>query len=178
VLLGLLCSVVASCGDSDDGISPPIEPPPILSLSDLFGDVLLNADGDSIDTDTISNKSVIAIYFEGYWCSSCAAFTPQLMSTYEELTQDGKSFEVVLVSFDVNRAELLGHMQDTGMLWLAVLPDGGRVGALAQRYAVQFIPTLVVIDSEGNTITMSGRDDVAAKGAQAFDDWVASSSGM
>lgn len=176
VLTVSLFGLVTACADSDDGISP-LEPPPISSLSDLFGDVLLNADGDSIETETISNNTVIAIYFEGHWCSSCAAFTPLLMSTYAELELAAKSFEVVLVSFDVNRSELLGHMQDTGMAWLAVPPDGGRVGALAQRYAVQFIPTLIVIDSDGNTVTMDGRDDLVTKGSQAYDDWLASVSG-
>jgi hypothetical protein len=96
---------------------------------------------------------------------------------YSELTLAGESFEVVLVSFDVNTAELLHHMSDVGMPWLAVPPDGGRVGGLSQRYAVQFIPKVVVIDSEGNTITLAGRDDIIEQGTQAYDDWLASIGG-
>jgi len=176
LLAGLMCCMLVSCGDSDDSVSPtPL--PTVTSLSDLFGQVLLDANGDTVQTATIEDKSVVAIYFEGYWCTACAAFTPLLLSVYEELTLDGKSFEVVLVSFAVDRAELLGHMDAMDMLWLAVPPEGGIVDALAQRYAVQFIPTLVVVDGDGNTITLSGRDDLAVKGAQAYDDWLASVGG-
>jgi nucleoredoxin len=99
------------------------------------------------------------------------------MSAYADLLLAGESFEVVFVSFDVNRTELLAHMSDVGMLWLAVPPDGGRVGALAQRYSIQFIPTVIVIDSDGNTITVDGRDDIVRDGAQAYDLWLAAIGG-
>jgi thiol-disulfide isomerase/thioredoxin len=158
-------------------IAPVEPPPPPASLADLFGNVLLNADGDSLSSETIADKELIAIYFEGNWCSACQAFTPVLMSTYAELTLAGESFEVVFASFDVNTEELLEHMTNKGMLWLAVHPDAEKITSLAQRYAVQFIPKLVVLDSDLNTITLAGRDDVVLKGAAAYDDWVASIGG-
>jgi len=38
---------------------------------------------------------------------------------------------------------------------------------------VAWIPTLIVIDGQGQAISMNGRGDVDSKGAGAFEDWLA-----
>jgi len=126
-----------------------------------------------VGIETIEQKQIIAIYFEAQWCPVCAQFTPLLISAYEEIGLAGKSFEVVIVSYDDTEEDMLAHMTDAGMTWLAVPFGGGTIEALTQRYAVQFIPTVVVLDSEGNTISMYGSDEVIANGALAYDDWLA-----
>ena len=176
ILAGLCCFLVTSCNQSDDGISPN-DPPPAASLSDLFGSVLLQADGNEVGIATIESKAIIAIYFEAQWCPVCEQFTPLLMSAYEEIGLAGKSFEVVIVSYDDTEEDMLAHMTDNGMTWLAVPFSGGTIEALTLRYEVQFIPTVVVLDNEGNTISMDGRGDVVTKGALAYDDWLAQSGG-
>ena len=172
LLAGLCCFVVTSCKQADDGLSPE-DPPPAASLSELFGSVLLQADGHEVGIATIEQKEIIAIYFEAQRCPVCAQFTPLLKSAYEKIGLAGKSFEVVIVSYDATEQEMLDHMTDAGMTWLAVPFGGGTIEALTLRYEVQFIPTVVVLDSDGNTISMNGRGDVDAKGALAYDDWLA-----
>jgi hypothetical protein len=174
VLAGLCCCLVTSCGQSDDGLSPE---DPVTSLVDLFGSVLLRADGSEVATATLEQKQLIAIYFEAAWCSSCAQFTPLMMTAYDEILLAGKSFEVVFVSYGDSEEDMLAHMRDKGMTWLAIPFSGGRVDALTLRYQVQFIPTVVVLDSEANTISMVGRDEIVANGASAYDAWLAASQG-
>ena len=174
ILVGLCCCLVTSCNQTDDGLSPEDPPPPPpTSLLALFGSVLLQADGSEVGIETIEQKDIVAIYFEAAWCPSCAQFTPLLMSAYAQLVQAGKLFEVVIVSYDDTEEDMLAHMMDEGMTWLAVPFGGGTIEALTQRYGVQFIPTVIVLDNEGNTISMNGSDEVVAKGAAAYDDWLA-----
>jgi nucleoredoxin len=68
-------------------------------------------------------------------------------------------------------------MTDRAMPWLAVPFGGEKAAALTRQYEVGGIPTLIVIDGEGNTITVNGRGDVVTKGALAYDDWLAISGG-
>jgi len=171
VLVVLCCSLVASCGGDDGGtVLGPIPP---ATVPQLFGDVLYRADGSEVGIEAVENKPIIGIYFAAGWCPACAGFTPVLISAYEELEQAGKSFEVVFVSSDASSEDMFAHMTARGMPWLALPLGGTKANALKLRYGVTTIPTLVVIDAEGSTITTDGRIDVALDGAAAYDDWLA-----
>jgi nucleoredoxin len=172
VVAGLCFSLVTSCGQGEDGPTV-LGPPPLASVPQLIGDVLYRADGSEVGIDAVESNPIIGIYFAAGWCPACAGFTPLLISAYEELEQAGKPFEVVFVSSDGSSEDMFAHMTDRGMPWLALPFDGLKANALKLRYGVNAIPTLVVIDDEGSTITMDGRIDVAQKGAQAYDDWLA-----
>jgi len=146
-------------------------------LTDLFGTVLYKAEGGQVGIQALQTKAIIGIYFASRSCPACGAFTPQLVSTYNELMRTDKSFEIVLASVDASSADLSGYMQQYAMAWLA-LPSGGEaVLQLVKRYDVEWIPTLIVIDEERKTITKTGREDVVTKGAAAFDQWLAASGG-
>ena len=86
------------------------------------------------------------------------------MTAYEELQAADKSFEVVLVSFGSSAQEMLSFMQQDHAGWLAMPYDVVNALALAERYGVEFVPTLVVIDSGRNVVTKTGREDVVAMG--------------
>jgi len=165
----VLSSLLTSCG----GDKSIVEPEPPASLSELFGPVLYKADGDSVGIEAVDGKAIIAIYFSARWCPACAGFTPQLLSAYQELQQNGRSFEVVLVSLDDSSQEMFAHMMDYDMPWVAVPYGGEKADSLVRRYAVAWIPTLIVIDGQGQTISLNGREDVGSKGAGAYEDWLA-----
>ena len=175
-LLALCLFLGTSCGETDQE-PDPLAPPLTVSLQDLFGSELLKADGTAVGIEAIESKTIVAVFFGAGWCPHCTDFTPILLSAYESVQLAGKSFEVVHVSFDDSSEDMLAYMSDYSVPWLAV-PFGGSVSsALIRRYGVESIPTLVVIDRDGNTISLNGRGDVAAKGAAAYDDWLAFSGG-
>jgi len=172
-----LCVLLVSACGQEDQVLAPVDPPTTVSLSELFGNQLLRADGSTVGIDAIQNKAIIAIYFGAGWCSHCADFTPILVSAYDSIQAAGKSFEVVHVSFDDSSADMLAYMIDSAMPWLAAPHGGSAAGALVQRYGVQGIPMLVVIDGDANTLTLNGRGDIVTNGAAAYDGWLALSGG-
>lgn len=179
VIAGLSCGLLAACGDSATDSGSPAEPPggEDPTFVDLFGSVLVRADGSQVGIQAVQTRSLVGVYFAASSCPACAGFTPTLLSAYNEMRAESKSFEVVLVSTGPSSEDMFAYMQQSGMPWLAVPYERGKILELANRYAVEWIPTLVVIDSRRKTVTKTGREDIVAKGAAAFDAWLAASVG-
>jgi hypothetical protein len=162
----LLCCGALGCGDDSTGPQP-------LPLPELFGAELFQADGTLVGVQDLADKDVIGIYFASPTCSACAGFTPVLVDAFNQLQSDGKSFEVVLVSYYLSDSGLLDYMENSSMPWLAVSSESGPTAALVKRYNVQWIPTLIIIDGEGRTISKKGRDELVEDGTAAYDQWLA-----
>jgi len=163
-LLG--CSVVG-CGS--DG---PTEPE-AASLPELFGDQLFLADGSPVGVGALANTPLIGIYFASPGCPACGAFNPILRDAYDQMKEDGKPFEVVLVTLGVTESAMFDYMVETGMLWLALSSQGTHANALAHRYDIRWVPTVIIIDGAGNTISVTGREEVTRSGAAAYEAWLA-----
>ena len=171
VLASFGALVPSACGD--DGPSGPGS----TSLPDLFGDLLYRADGTTVGVETLQNRVLIGVYFASPTCPACAGFSPILLEAYGQLKEDGRSFEVVLVSPGISDLALLDYMAETEMGWLAVSSQSKQANALVQRYNVRWIPTLVVMDPEGGTVSLNGREEVTLYGAGAYDQWLAARAG-
>lgn len=148
--------------------SPPTDVPP--ALAELFGKRLENARGKKVSAAELDGKK-IGIYFSASWCPPCRAFTPQLVAAYNQLKAEGKPFEVVLVTHDRDEASMRGYMKSHDMPWLAVPFGDKHLDELKRKFGVAGIPTLVVVDSSGKTLSKQARGEIAANGAKAFDDW-------
>lgn len=140
------------------------------ALYDLFGDELRNSRKKKVSIDELAGKT-IGIYFSAHWCPPCRAFTPVLVEFHQEMTRKEKPFEIVFVSSDREKSAMYSYMREMDMPWLALEFGDDHKGALASRYHVRGIPKLVIIDPNGNLITENGRDDVAQRGARAYNEW-------
>ncbi len=140
------------------------------AIEELFGDRLINAKKQSISPATLSGRK-IGIYFSAHWCPPCRAFTPKLVEVYNQLKTDSKPFEIVFVSSDREEQEMMNYMKEMDMPWLALRYGDKHIARLKERFKVAGIPTLVIVDDKGNTISANARGDVASKGAAAFDAW-------
>lgn len=155
---------------------PDVEPAPPAAagestwLRDYFGGELVKADGSKVGADTLAGKTV-GVYFSAHWCPPCRRFTPVLVKTYNELKAAGKPFEIVFASSDKSEEAMFGYMKDTSMPWLALPFGSDHKGTLGKKYSVRGIPTLVILDEKGDTVTTGGRGDVSSKGADAFAGW-------
>ncbi|MFW6205632.1 MAG: thioredoxin-like domain-containing protein [Gemmatimonadota bacterium] len=174
LVAAVLCSVIIA-GCSDDEL--PTEPSDPASLLELFGDSLYRADGTVEGLDALDDVALIGIYVAARSCPACANFTPLLVSVYDQLQTDGRSFEVVLVSTDSSEEIMFAYMEDAGMPWLAVPWGGSHAIGLLERYDVRWIPTLVIIDGDGRTVSMNGRDELVENGAAAYDGWLEAAGG-
>merc|ERR1711920_913124 len=114
--------------------------------------------GETSTADALAGKTV-GIYFSAHWCPPCRGFTPQLVESYNTMTAAGKAFEIVFVSSDRDEAAFAEYFGE--MPWLA-LPYAKRElkAKLSKKFKVNGIPTLVIIDSDGKTITADGREAI------------------
>lgn len=172
---GALASLLFCSAFGCDGGGPAALPP--ASLPDLFGSQLYRADGSPVGVHVLDDVAVIGIYFASPGCPACGGFTPLLVDAYSQLREDGRSFEVVLVSLGVSESSLFEYMIYSGMPWLAVSSQSGEANALVQRYDVRWVPTLIIIDGAGNTISFTGREELTQSGVAAYDAWLAASAG-
>jgi thiol-disulfide isomerase/thioredoxin len=140
------------------------------AIEALFGTKLTNAGGQPVAPATLAGKK-IGLYFSAAWCPPCRAFTPKLVAAYHTLREEGQPFELVFVSSDRDQAAARQYMQDYGMIWPAVPHGSDRVAALKEKFGVQGIPMLVIVDAAGKTLSTHARFEVMQKGARAFDHW-------
>jgi len=139
-------------------------------LGEFFGDKVVLADGSEVSTDTLAGKT-IGIYFSAHWCQPCREFTPILVKAYNEITAAGKPFDLVFVSSDYTVEDMFNYMTETKMPWKGVEFGSSKAVFLARKYEVEWMPTLIIVDKDGNTVSSNGRGDIIYNGADAFDDW-------
>ena len=158
-----------SCGDDcrydTSGCLGEVDP-----LYALFGDTLVNAQEEPVATSSLAGR-IIGIYFTTGWCGPCLGFTPILVDVYNELQEQERPFAVVSVSWDHSEEDMFDYMRNYNMPWKAVPYHSERRQALNELYGVSGVPTLIIIDSMGETISTNGRNEVEEHGADAYDLW-------
>lgn len=98
-------------------------------------------------------------------CGPCRKFTPELVSFYQKMNQrKGRQnqFEIVWVSRCRDVQSFGQYFTQMGG-WLALPPEqamGQRGQMLSEKYKVKSIPTLVLLDDLGNTITTDARNKI------------------
>lgn len=161
--------------DSTETETHKVEEEPFQAgpLVDLFGPKLQMLQmvnetsaqlSEQYTTEALQGKNVIGIYFSADWCGPCRQFTPELVSFYQKMNKrrgQKDKFQIVWVSRcrDVN-----SHYQYfTQMPWVALPPEeatGLRGEQLSNKYKVKGIPTLVLVDDLGQTITTDARNKI------------------
>ena len=128
-------------------------------MAALFGKQLVTKTG-VVDTAAHLSGKVVGIYFSAHWCGPCRSFTPVLAKHYAAYQAAGKPFEVVFASSDKSQTDFDKYFGS--MPWSA-LPFEARTEkeALSAKYGVRGIPTLVLVDENGETITKDGRAAVS-----------------
>jgi len=125
---------------------------------EVFGDELLTKDGKKATKDAVQDKKAVLVYFSAHWCPPCRMFTPVLAEAYKQYG-DG-DVEIIFVSSDRDQGSFDEYF--AGMPWMAVpFVDRKRKDNLSQKYGVQGIPMLVVLNGDdGQLITANGRGEV------------------
>ena len=123
----------------------------------LKGDLVQWRNGGVVRADdtALANKKLIAFYFSAHWCAPCRKFTPQLVEYYNRVAPQHPEFEIVFYSYDKSPFAFETYLRETNMPWLAI--DYVKVKgkeALAKN-AGDGIPSLVLVDSNGNVISSS-----------------------
>merc|ERR1712187_446624 len=136
----------------------------------IFGDSLLTKEGLKPTEEVLSGKSAVGVYFSAHWCPPCRGFTPKLAEMYSK-TFKAKGFEVVFVSSDKDQTAFEDYYGE--MPWTALPYDRRDLkDTLSKKYKVQGIPSFVILNSDGCTITKDGRDAVMKDPTGAKYPWV------
>jgi len=164
LMLSLSIAAVAKESDSKNKTT--------LIWSKLVGKELINSKKEKKPVQNLSNKKIVGLYFSAHWCPPCRKFTPKLIRFYQELLKRGKSFEVVFISCDRDSSAMIEYMREMGMPWLAIPFADAHKQTLKKTFSIKSIPTLVILDGNGNLITKNGRKDVSQLSLVAYDKWL------
>ena len=119
-----------------------------------------NADGEQVSLESVvrnpANKYVL-LDFWASWCGPCMGEVPHLKKTYDEFRKKG--FEIYGVSFDEDRGDWLGAVEQNGMNWLHVSEVKGFDNQAAKDYAIQGIPSNFLIDGQGTIVAKNLRGE-------------------
>ncbi|EKX34508.1 hypothetical protein GUITHDRAFT_98062 [Guillardia theta CCMP2712] len=140
--------------EDPNGEKFPWNPP---SLFELLGDKVIDHEGGETDLKAKVAGKTLGLYFSAHWCPPCKKFTPILCDTYKKI-KESKEFEIIFVSADRDEKQFQTYFQT--MPWLALPFSESHNESLSSYFDVDGIPTLVLIDSDGNIITKEGYDVV------------------
>lgn len=103
--------------------------------------------------DKLKGK-VVLIDFWATWCGPCKAEMPRLKKLYEKHGKDG--FEILGISLDQKEKELAGYIKDNSIPWPQVF--GKDASKLADKWGVEAIPTMFLIDRKGALRSVDARE--------------------
>jgi len=143
----------------------------VSGLKSIFGDDdLVKKDGKISVSDAISGMELIGIYFSAHWCGPCRQFTPKLAEIYKSWKADGKKIEIIFGSSDRDAKNWSEYYAE--MPWLAFPFGDKRKDVLEQKYNVNGIPWLVILDKNGKLVQNEADTAISASGAAAINEWL------
>ncbi|KAF5204287.1 Nucleoredoxin [Thalictrum thalictroides] len=129
-------------------------------------DFLITPSGDQVKVEDLEGKTV-GIYFSANWYSKCQHFTPILVDVYHQLMEQGAKFDIVFVSSDEDQNSF--DVFYGTMPWLAIpFSDLQSKKNLTQKFQIEGIPSLVILDSSSKPIQTDGVELIYRYGVQAF----------
>lgn len=104
---------------------------------------LTNIHGKEVSLESLRGKYVLLDFWAG-WCQPCRVENPNFVNAYKRF--GGEDFEIFGVSLDRSDEDWRKAVKEDGLTWTLVHDTDG---AIANTYAVQSIPTTLLLDKEG-----------------------------
>merc|ERR1711865_390640 len=117
----------------------------------LFGKTILTKDGEKPTSEALAGKTHVVVYFSAHWCPPCRGYTPELSKAYADSAKAGKETAIVFVSSDQDQA---GFDSYYGEMSFYAMPFAERdlKAMLSEKYKVNGIPSLVLLDGSGQLV--------------------------
>lgn len=158
-------STATSTGSSPVAVAEAKPPARKLTFDAIYsmakGNLDCVEDGKLVrfDESKLNPVQFYAIYYSAHWCGPCRAFTPELVSFYNEFKPKHPEFEIIFVSCDQTEAGMLTYMKEASMPWPAAhfssvdrQPEGWVDHSGMGKYAGNGIPCLVLIDASSGSV--------------------------
>lgn len=162
VLLGIILAGCLNEQMKDEERKSPNQPT-VGQAIDISGPML---DGRRFDLADHRGKVVLVDFWATY-CDECVARLPILRAAYDKYHAEG--LDMVSVSFDDERPNLIRFLKARPMPWPQVFFDAEQKLALIHRYGIDLIPSLFIIDREGRLFARDLRgDQISTAAAEAL----------
>ncbi|TMW60138.1 hypothetical protein Poli38472_000180 [Pythium oligandrum] len=155
-------------------------------MSLFQGVQLVNAKGEKKDGEECVAGKTLALYFAADWCPDCRSFQPALNDFYKDVNKDGAKLELVFVGSDRSEEDQIAHFENKQGPWWMISYDNALRNELKRKYGVCAgkeqvevgvterkggIPSLVVVQPNGDLVDLHGAEKVESDGVQAFASW-------
>lgn len=124
----------------------------MTSYYDIIGNELIDNKNKNYDLKELTKKKYFGLYFSAKWCGPCRKFTPKLIEFYDKV----ENFEVIFISLDSDETEFNDYFSK--MPWKSLPFDNEKSEKLSEFFNVQGIPSLVLVDYDGNLLTSKGKE--------------------
>jgi len=134
----------------------PWKPPTPAEVLATLPPLQAKAGGD-VPCASLAGKPLL-LYFSAHWCPPCRGFTPKLVAFFTKLRAAHPNVNVVFVSSDKDESSFADYFGEMGPEWLA-LPFAARdiKEKLSETFGVSGIPSLVLLDGDGDVVTTAAR---------------------
>ena len=106
-------------------------------------------DGKPVAIESLRGRPVLVHYW-ATWCEPCKVDIAQIRELYAKYGP--KKFAVVGIALDSNKAELAKFLAAKPIPWPQLHEAGGLDGRLAEELGVLTLPTMILIDADGNVV--------------------------
>jgi len=139
----------------------------IKGLQTLLGpEPLLGKQGKIALPSVVGGAPLVAFYVGARRSAPCRAATPKLARFQKELHRHGYELPVVFCSDDSDEGTFRAHF--ASMPWHALPYKDWRTRALCERFGVDSVPWLLVLDTQGNLIA---NDVEVPRDAKIYREW-------
>ena len=110
--------------------------------------------GATVDGRQVSLKSLagrpVLIHFWSTDCEPCKVDLARIRELHEKYAP--RQFGCVGVSVDVDRDRLVAFLREKPLPWPQLYGEGGLESPLAEQFGIMALPTMILVDAEGNVV--------------------------
>jgi thiol-disulfide isomerase/thioredoxin len=95
----------------------------------------------------------VLVHYWATWCEPCKVDIAQIRELFRKYGP--KKFQVVGVTLDSDKQQLAAYLAEKPMPWPQLHESGGLDGRLAEELGVLTLPTMLLLDADGNVVDRS-----------------------